>query len=72
MQAGWGFQVNACPRCGAKPFEHFLRWQVYRSFSLGRFLRNLLRVLSFRGAVRAEEGDFAVICRNCKNIVGYE
>ena len=48
-----------CPRCGASPFEPFLRGMVQRS----------PRRWWIFGRVRPH---VAVICRACKNIVGYE
>lgn len=53
-----------CPRCGAYPFEPFLRGQVQRDvFSPWRALLRLF------GKTRPH---CAVICRGCKEIVGWE
>lgn len=65
--------MSRCPKCGADPFAHFLRWQVVRTLSLGRFFRNLWHVIRAGGESPLRGvGDFAVICRACKEIVGYE
>lgn len=53
-----------CPKCGAEPFEPFMRFMVARDmYSLWR------AVLALFGRTRPA---FAVICRECKEIVGYE
>ena len=51
--------ITQCPRCQRKPFEYFLRGQVVRP----------KRFLWFLGPIRPY---CAIICRNCKNVVGYE
>ena len=60
-----GRHIRQCPKCGAEPFDQFLPRQVVRdwwplkSWFVWYFLnRELTR--------------FAVICRGCKEIVGYE
>jgi hypothetical protein len=47
-----------CPTCGAAPFDVFLRGVVVRS--------------SFRWPPWKRRANWAVICRVCKDIVGYE
>lgn len=51
---------ETCPHCDAR-FEPFLRWSIYRSGFVPWFRRSF-------GAPM----EFAVICRACKDIVGYE
>lgn len=64
--------MNYCPACGAQ-FEYFLRWQVVRTFSLRRVVRMLMAIVRCRPANPPRDaGDFAVICRACKEVVGYE
>jgi len=53
--------LKRCPRCGAHPFQPFLRCQV------GRSPRTLFSWPPFK--LRAH---LALICWGCKNIVGYE
>ncbi len=63
-RAGEPAPLSKCPKCGASPFEPFLRFQVARDvFSPWRAL------LAALGRGRPA---FAVICRGCKEIVGYE
>jgi len=47
-----------CPRCGAEPFDPFLRGQVVRTFLLPWKWRR--------------RDIWALICRACKEIVAYE
>lgn len=57
-RAGEPAIFEKCPNCGAEPFEPFLRFQVAR------------RVYKY--FVFGKWPFFAVICRDCKDIVGYE
>lgn len=52
-------KVSKCPKCGAEPFDYFLRGQIGRTFLF-------IFPWIFGG------GTSAVICYECKNIVGYE
>ncbi len=61
LLAGKPSPLAACPKCGAAPFEPFMRGQVQRS------PRPWWR--PFWGPRRAY---CALICWSCKNIVGYE
>jgi hypothetical protein len=50
-----------CPKCGAMPFESFLRGQVVRSSWYWH-----------RWWFRRRTDIWCVICRACKEIVGHE
>ena len=65
-----------CPHCGDFPLEPFMRGQVqrrrykidveWRSFTIWRLVFKY-------PLIRSKERPYcAIICRNCKNIVGYE
>lgn len=54
----------SCPHCGADPFETFMLGQVCRSNYLWHRCVAWISGLS-------KPGYWAVICRRCKNIVGY-
>ncbi|MFL5381283.1 MAG: hypothetical protein ACJ8GN_02030 [Longimicrobiaceae bacterium] len=56
--------LDRCPRCRADPFEPFLRGQVGRS--PWPWWAQLLPLERWR------RPHCAVICRRCKNIVGWE
>lgn len=56
--------ANACPCCGDSPFDQFLPLQVARS--PWPWWAWLLPLERWRRPV------FAIICRGCKAIVGYE
>lgn len=57
---------RACPKCGAEPFEPFLRGTVQRS-------RHGLHITCEYPFVRFLPQDYcAVICWQCKEVVGYE
>ena len=55
--------LGYCPKCYAAPFRPFMRGQVQRG---------MLRVWLARLLSNREEGYCALICRECKEIVGYE
>lgn len=63
-RAGEPAPLEQCPRCGAAPFVPFLRFMVARD-TLSPW-RALLRLC---GKARPA---FALICHECKDIVGYE
>lgn len=50
--------LQVCPKCNADPFESFMRGQVVRTFWLPWKWRRT--------------DIWAVICSQCKDIVGYE
>lgn len=54
----------ACPECGAAPFEPFLRGQVQRMWPW------TWRTLWL--PIGEPQPYCALICRECKEIVGYE
>ncbi len=58
---------KSCSKCGAKPFRPFLRGQVARSR-----LNPLTRIRWWWRHGRKPFPSFAVICWDCKEIVGYE
>jgi hypothetical protein len=53
-----------CPKCGVEPFEPFLRGLVYSEW------RAFLGLFSWLWGKRYPVS--CVICRACKDIVGYE
>jgi predicted nucleic-acid-binding Zn-ribbon protein len=55
-----------CPKCGAEPFDPFLRGQVQRG-ACGMRLKKTFPWIEFY-----EQPYCAVICWKCKEIVGYE
>lgn len=58
--------LDLCPSCGTQPFRSFLRGSVQRS-------RLWAPVAWLRAWWRGEEFEYcAVICSQCKDIVGYE
>jgi hypothetical protein len=58
--------IRACPKCGAQPFEPFLRGTVQRSPTkvLWSFRWPFISLVS--------QPYCALICWKCKEIVGYE
>lgn len=50
--------IEKCPKCGAEPFDPFLRGQVQRR--------------KFKWFLWDPWPYCALICWNCKEIVGYE
>lgn len=50
--------IEKCPKCGAEPFDPFLRGQVQRR--------------KFKWFLWGPWPYCALICWNCKEIVGYE
>lgn len=61
---GAAVPLPRCPKCGAEPFEPFLRGMVQRTFAPIQRLKAWWRGEPFRYC--------ALICWKCKDIVGYE
>ena len=60
--------IESCPKCGARPFDPFLRGQVHRGP-----IRQICIELWRRLHGNCEPvGYCALICWTCKEIVGYE
>jgi hypothetical protein len=56
--------IHVCPKCGTEPFRPFMRGQVQRGYFTFAFLRALWR--------KEHYPYCALICWECKEIVGYE
>jgi hypothetical protein len=56
--------LSQCPKCGASPFSPFMRGQVQRSKWSWDWLVSVF--------TRRPFAYCALICRHCKEVVGYE